>query len=163
MPPAFATVVFDLDGTPIDGAPEIAGTLNTVLAAHGRPALPVDGVIGMIGDGSAMLLRRGFEARGGPAPVFDAALARFVEVYDAWQADPAQIHPGVPEILGALRADGVRIGRVHQRARDGHAVGPRRPRPARGPGGPRRPLGAHRMRAAVLTVSPPSTAPPAPP
>jgi phosphoglycolate phosphatase len=110
MRPAFATVVFDLDGTLIDSAPEIAGALNTVLAAHGRPGLPVDRVIGMIGDGSAMLLRRGFEATGAPAPDFDRALARFVEIYDAWPADPTQIYPGVPETLAALRAAGVRIG-----------------------------------------------------
>ncbi len=110
MAPAFATVVFDLDGTLVDSAPEIAGALNAVLATHGRTALPVDRVIGMIGDGSAMLLRRGFEATGGPAPDFDAALARFVEVYDAWPADPAQIYPGVVETLAQLRAGGVRIG-----------------------------------------------------
>lgn len=107
---ALKAVVFDLDGTLIDSAPEIAGALNAVLAAHGRPAVAVERVIGMIGDGSAMLLRRGFEATGGPPPDFDAALARFVDVYDAWPVDRGQIYPGVPETLAGLRAAGLRVG-----------------------------------------------------
>jgi len=110
MKSGLAAVVFDLDGTLIDSAPEIAGALNAVLATHGRPAVARDKVIAMIGDGSAMLLRRGFDATGGPPPDFDAALARFVDIYDAWPVDPAQVYPGVAETLAHLRRAGLKIG-----------------------------------------------------
>jgi phosphoglycolate phosphatase len=57
-------VVFDLDGTLIDSAPDIAASLNRVLVAEGFAPLPADQVMRMIGDGAKVLVERGFAARG---------------------------------------------------------------------------------------------------
>ncbi|MBT5811956.1 MAG: HAD hydrolase-like protein, partial [Rhodospirillaceae bacterium] len=59
------TLVFDLDGTLIDSAPDLANALNQVLGAAGRPSLTVEQVASMVGDGIAVLVERGFTATGG--------------------------------------------------------------------------------------------------
>lgn len=111
--PGLDAVVFDLDGTLIDSAPEIAGALNALLGELGLPALAPERVRDMIGDGSAVLVARGLEAAAGaPAQPSDhaAALSRFLEIYEGWPADPAQVYPGVPETLDRLLAAGLRLG-----------------------------------------------------
>ncbi|HZH26314.1 MAG TPA: phosphoglycolate phosphatase [Azospirillaceae bacterium] len=105
-------VVFDLDGTLIDSAPDIAAALNALLAEHGRPHLPLDAVKQMIGDGSAALLARAFAATG-PALVDGArgpVLGRFIEIYDARAAAPDSVYPGVEATLESLKAAGLRLG-----------------------------------------------------
>jgi phosphoglycolate phosphatase len=105
-------VAFDLDGTLIDSAPEIAGAVNALLAERGRPALALDRVTSMVGDGSAALVARAFAASGdalGEA-AHREALARFLEIYEAWPADPGQVYPGVAATLDALAASGLRLG-----------------------------------------------------
>jgi len=105
-------VAFDLDGTLIDSAPEIAGAVNALLAERGRPTLALDAVTAMVGDGSAALVARAFAAAGGAldADGHRLALARFLEIYEAWPADPAQVYPGVRETLAALAGAGLRLG-----------------------------------------------------
>lgn len=72
-------VVFDLDGTLIDSAPDIAAVLNRILAADGHAALTLAEMRGMIGDGATALLARGFAARGAVAE--PRHLAAFVADY----------------------------------------------------------------------------------
>ncbi len=64
MPPPLDAVVFDLDGTLVDSAPDLQAHLNEMLAEFERPGLALDEVRPMIGDGARALLRRGFEASG---------------------------------------------------------------------------------------------------
>ncbi|MEQ9125234.1 MAG: phosphoglycolate phosphatase, partial [Alphaproteobacteria bacterium] len=57
-------VIFDLDGTLTDSAPEIAQALNVVWADLGRPAVPLGTVAGYIGDGPGKLIERARAALG---------------------------------------------------------------------------------------------------
>ncbi|MDE1905410.1 MAG: HAD hydrolase-like protein, partial [Rhodospirillales bacterium] len=57
-------VIFDLDGTLIDAAPDITAKLNEVLAADGLAPLTLLEVHNMIGDGAKVLVERAFAARG---------------------------------------------------------------------------------------------------
>jgi len=59
-----AAVVWDLDGTIIDSAPDLAGTLNTLLERHAKPPIREANVRGMIGNGVAKLIERGFAESG---------------------------------------------------------------------------------------------------
>ena len=59
-------IVFDLDGTLIDSAPELALALNSGLSEAGRRRLDVEEVKMMVGDGIDKLVERGLEATGGP-------------------------------------------------------------------------------------------------
>jgi phosphoglycolate phosphatase len=105
-------LVFDLDGTLIDSAPDLHAALNRVLAEAGRPAIRLEEVKQIVGDGAARLVERGFERTG--APVAAAALPRLVErfiaFYERALADLTRPFEGVPETLAMLRARGIRLG-----------------------------------------------------
>jgi phosphoglycolate phosphatase len=110
--PKLQAVVFDLDGTLIDSAPDITSAVNRLLTVYGRPPISVAQVRGMVGDGAPILLARAFAASGAPLDP-DAApeiYATFLDVYERQSASPDSIFPGVPETLDALLARGLRLG-----------------------------------------------------
>ena len=88
-------VLFDLDGTLIDSAPDLAGAANDLRAAHGLPALPHAELRPMVGSGARGMVGIAFGVAPGDArfdPLKDAFLARYAErllhstrVFDAMQ------------------------------------------------------------------------------
>jgi len=106
-PPA---LIFDLDGTLVDTAPDLAAALDHVLTGYGRPPLGLDPVRHMVGDGARLLVERGFAATGGPPPGgVDAAMERFLAYYRAHIADRSRPFPGVLDQIDDARSAGVRI------------------------------------------------------
>lgn len=101
-------VVFDLDGTLIDSAPDIAAVLNRVLAAEGLAPLTLEEVRAMIGDGAKHLLERGFAARGAQAG--PQHLAEFMADYQANPVRETVCYPGMAEVLATLRGQGRVLG-----------------------------------------------------
>src|SRR5438552_61117 len=63
------TVVFDLDGTLVDTAPDLINALNFVLGREGLPPVPLHSARNMIGAGARRLIERGLELEGRPAGV----------------------------------------------------------------------------------------------
>ncbi|MGF7173291.1 phosphoglycolate phosphatase [Azospirillum doebereinerae] len=112
MPLPFATLVFDLDGTLIDSAPDMTRVLNRTLAHFDRPPLTEAQVRTMVGDGSAMLVRQAFAATGAPLADETAVQPVLRHYLDAYFDDeqPSTLYPGVTETLAALTASGVRLG-----------------------------------------------------
>ena len=111
MPLHFSSVVFDLDGTLIDSAPDMTRVLNRTLARFDRPALTEAQVRGMGGDGSANLVRRAFAATG--EPLDDTTVQPVLRHYlDTYFEDtvPSRLYPDVVETLRDLAAQGVRLG-----------------------------------------------------
>ncbi|HYB11400.1 MAG TPA: phosphoglycolate phosphatase [Alphaproteobacteria bacterium] len=109
----FRAVVFDLDGTLIDSAPDIHRALNRTLAEAGRGGVTLDEVKRMIGDGAERLVERGFAATG--KAVDGAALhqsyKRFLSYYEGPDAAGLTLpYPGVPETLERLQRQGLRLG-----------------------------------------------------
>ncbi len=105
------SVVFDLDGTLIDSAPDLRTALNRLLAAEGRRPLALPEVAAMIGDGAAKLVERAFAATGEAAGAANRELTRrFVALYVAHAADETRPVEGVPETLAALRSAGLKLG-----------------------------------------------------
>lgn len=108
-PPPEELIVFDLDGTLIDSAPDLAAALNRLLAAEGRAMLPFGQVRAMIGNGAQKLVERGFAATGGPPEDLQAATDRFLAIYGRALACHTRLYPGVEETLDHLAAGGARL------------------------------------------------------
>lgn len=104
-------VVFDLDGTLIDSAPDIRQAINLTLRDHGRRALSLEETLNFIGDGAVLLVRRALEATGGQLPDDIMPLVQaYISHYRALPPDPAQIFPGVLETLKFLRDKNIALG-----------------------------------------------------
>ena len=97
------TVVCDLDGTLVDSAPDLSGALDTVLAEHDVPTVPLEEIRRLVGDGALALIRRAL-ARSGASERCDAGrlLERFLDVYRYRLTRESRPYPGVPEALRAL-------------------------------------------------------------
>jgi phosphoglycolate phosphatase len=102
-------LVFDLDGTLVDSAPDLRAALNEMLRERGRPPLSLPQVKRMIGDGAAALVARALAASGGDPADAASALARFIELYEAEAVRLTRPYPAVPETLAALRRCGYRM------------------------------------------------------
>ena len=105
-------VVFDLDGTLIDTAPDLTAALNHVLTTLERPTVPEDSVRHMVGHGARMLLRRGLAASG-PEPSdadVEALMPAFLDYYGTHVADRSMPFPGMAEALDELAAAGAGFG-----------------------------------------------------
>ena len=101
-------LVFDLDGTLIDSAPDLRAALNEMLRERGRAPLSLAQVRQMIGDGAAALVARALAASGADPAAAADALPRFLQLYEADAVRLTRPYPGVPETLAALRRRGYR-------------------------------------------------------
>ncbi len=110
--PGLKAVVFDLDGTLIDSAPDLAAALNRLLAREGLPPVRLAEVHTMIGDGVAKLVERGFATHGRTlsAGELERFSVRFVADYEPNSSVETQPFPGAIEALRALRDAGFALG-----------------------------------------------------
>lgn len=99
-------ILFDLDGTLIDSAPDLQASVNILLMRHGLRPLPLPDVVSMIGNGVKKLVERAFIAVGQPLETDE--LEREYEAMIGIYADHLTVHtvlmPGVREVLDELRA-----------------------------------------------------------
>jgi phosphoglycolate phosphatase len=91
-------VAFDLDGTLLDSAQDLADSGNALLRSYGAHALSTPDVVAMVGDGARELVRRLLEARNVAVPL-NHALARFVALYDVRLVATTRPYEGVVEML----------------------------------------------------------------
>lgn len=105
-------VIFDLDGTLVDTAPDLWHATNHVLASAGRGAVTLDQVRAFVGYGARRLIIAGFKATG--APLGDADIEplyeRFLSYYRANIAKESRPFPGCIALLDQLRTEGVSLG-----------------------------------------------------
>ncbi len=104
-------ILFDLDGTLVDTAPDLAGALDHALQSQGRRPVGLEAVRHMVGDGAVALVERGLEATGGitSPDQFKAAVAAFFVYYGANLTATSQPFDGVVRCLESLRRDGYRL------------------------------------------------------
>src|SRR5665213_63668 len=105
------TVVFDLDGTLVDTAPDLISALNFVLDREGMPPLPLHQARNMIGAGARRMLERGLELDGRAASVADITklTSDFIDYYAAHIADASRPFDGLETALDDLAAAGYRL------------------------------------------------------
>lgn len=109
------TVLFDLDGTLADTAPDLAHALNRVRLEEGRPALALEAVRPVVSLGGRALIELGFGLTPGDRD-FDRIRARFLDHYREHLAVHTRLFPGMPEVLDNLEARGVTWGIVTNKA-----------------------------------------------
>jgi len=101
-------IVFDLDGTLIDSARDLADSTNEMLTSLGAAPLPLERVTRLVGEGARRLVVGALEAADLQADV-DDALRRFREIYDRRLFVHTRPYDGVPEMVREL-AGRMRVG-----------------------------------------------------
>ena len=109
--PALRTVLFDLDGTLLDTAPDLAYALNQVLLAEGCAPLPFERIRPVVSHGGKALIQLGFGIDE-TNPAFAHLRQRLLEVYRANLARETRPFPGMPEVLEGIHARGLNWGVV---------------------------------------------------
>lgn len=105
-------VIFDLDGTLVDTAPDLMRATNHVLEVRGRRAISMDEVRVFVGHGARALLTRGLAATGGLPEGYDVEpdYHRFVDYYSKNIAGGSAPFPGLIPLLDRLKAEGFAMG-----------------------------------------------------
>jgi phosphoglycolate phosphatase len=101
-------IVFDLDGTLVDTAPDLVATLNAILAREGLPPVDYDSARNMVGGGARMMVERGFAAAGRipSASALEGYTRDFINHYADHIAEASEPFPGVEAALDMLAQRG---------------------------------------------------------
>jgi phosphoglycolate phosphatase len=109
--PKSPTIVFDLDGTLVDTAPDLISALNFVLEREGLPPVPLQSARNMIGAGARKMIERGLESDGRAMTVrdIDRMTADFIAYYAENIAVASRPFEGLEDALDDLTASGCRL------------------------------------------------------
>src|ERR1017187_2207707 len=120
MPDTPLSIVFDLDGTLVDTAPDLLTALNVVLTADGhKPVVPAD-LRHLVGHGARAMFEHALRRTAAPvsAPRLNALTEQFLAFYRANIARGSRPFPGVPETLDLLAGQGAGLGICTNKAQD---------------------------------------------
>jgi phosphoglycolate phosphatase len=106
-----ATIAFDLDGTLVDTAPDLIGSLNAVLTEEGLATVSMAAARRLIGGGARQLVERGFAEAGRPAGAHrtPGLVERMVEIYVGRISQESAPFEGLEAALDQLVAAGARL------------------------------------------------------
>ncbi|ALG67054.1 phosphoglycolate phosphatase [Beggiatoa leptomitoformis] len=105
------TVLFDLDGTVVDTAPDLAFALNTVLQEQGHATLPFESVRPLVSQGARALIQHGFNMTV-DNPHFEPLRQRFLTLYAANLDTYSRLFDGMAEVLNTLEKWDIKWGIV---------------------------------------------------
>ncbi len=97
--------LFDLDGTLVDTAPDMAWVLNRLRAEYGLPALPLAVIRPWVSHGAPALVKLGF-GQDLPAERLEALRLHYLDTYAERVCEESTLFPGMPEVLAALEGKG---------------------------------------------------------
>ena len=103
-----ATIVFDLDGTLVDTAPDLTNALNDALTRRGNATISQETIRSAVGFGARVMIEEALR-RAGAAEDIDEMLAEFLAHYEANIAAESRPFPGAVASLEALAASGARL------------------------------------------------------
>jgi 2-phosphoglycolate phosphatase len=103
-------VLFDLDGTLLDSAPDFVATINIMRASRDEPAISLSELRPHVSKGARAMLGTGFPQL--DAPAREAMIAEFLDVYEGELARHGAPFDGVEPLLGAIETSGCRWGIV---------------------------------------------------
>lgn len=105
------TILFDLDGTLADTAPDLANALNKVRASHGLRKIPFDMIRPIVSHGAAALIYQGFELSAGD-PGYDEIRDELLDYYRNNIAAETRLFPGMHQVLNGIENSGRNWGVV---------------------------------------------------
>ena len=105
------TILFDLDGTLLDTAPDLADALNAVLAENQRSPLPFEDIRPMVSHGGVALIKLGFNIDSSD-PAFTPLRQRLLDVYRENISRRTQPFPGISKLLDSIEQRGLNWGIV---------------------------------------------------
>jgi len=105
------TVLFDLDGTLLDTAPDLAFALNTVLNEQKREPLQFEQIRPWVSHGGNTLIKNGFQLSD-QDPAIEPLRQRFLEIYVDHIADHTRLFEGMAEVLETLESEEIQWGVV---------------------------------------------------
>ena len=102
------TIVFDLDGTLVDTAPDLVRSLNHTIAAYDLEPVTYQDLTHLVGQGARMMIRRAFDLRNHSLSEdqIPALLSRFLDHYQRDMPGGSKPYPGLIEALERLKAEG---------------------------------------------------------
>ncbi len=109
--PEPSAVLFDLDGTLIDTAPDFIRCLNRLRKLHGLPALPPERIRRSVSNGARAMIRVGFGLEPDHPDYLEKHTA-FLDLYETGVAVETTLFEGIDELLTALEARGIPWGIV---------------------------------------------------
>lgn len=98
MPPPLKAVLFDLDGTLLDTAPDFAVVLNRLCANHGRPSIPYPQIRATVSHGARALVTLAFQLQEGEEH-FEPLRLELLDLYQNHLAVETTLFAGIPELL----------------------------------------------------------------
>lgn len=111
VPPQVRGVLLDLDGTLLDTAPDLIGSLNTLRIENGHGAIPAGHLESVVSHGSAAMIQRGFDMLP-DTPGFEALRQRFLNLYRARVSRATRAFDGIDSLLETLEEAGIPWGVV---------------------------------------------------
>lgn len=108
-------VLFDLDGTLVDSAPDLAGAANDLRASHGMPPLGFEVLRPMVGAGARGMVGAAFGVAPGDAP-FEGLRDAFLARYSERLLERTRVFDAMEPVLQALESAGMRWGIVTNKA-----------------------------------------------
>jgi phosphoglycolate phosphatase len=103
-----ATIVFDLDGTLVDTAPDLTNALNDVLTRRGLEPVSIESIRDSVGHGAKVMIEQAL-ARAGADGDVDRMLAEFLVHYEANIARESRPYPGMLAALERLADQGAKL------------------------------------------------------
>lgn len=110
MAPSLDAVIFDLDGTLVDSAPDLQAAANRLMRQNGRPELDLATVTSFIDNGMARLVARCFSRHGSLPEDLPQQVARFKRFYAEEGHRRTRFMPGAETALRRLAGSGVALG-----------------------------------------------------
>lgn len=115
MPKQPLALLFDLDGTLVDSAPDLASALDSALREQSLAPAGIDNTRLWVGGGARLLIERALAARLDETPrpsAVDGVLARFLHHYARCNGQAAALYPGIATLLETLSVAGHRLACV---------------------------------------------------
>lgn len=113
----YQSVLFDLDGTLVDTAPDFIRVLNRLRESYDRPALPHDVIRAVVSAGARAMVQTGFPEHPVDSPEFARIRQEFLDLYAQGLAEESSLFDGMEGVLDKLEARGIPWGVVTNKPR----------------------------------------------